>query len=457
MELFFLLIWLDLSLSMIVLPFKTVYVNKNGQIDKNSKEYNSTHFMNDYFNASLYTTIKIGNPSQEMKVMLTYQDCGFIIGQDKKCANDAQYLSQYNSHKSTDFSYTDLYTIPVGYEFDEGCSAVDSMYLYKDLNKKNYENIKKVDFYLGSDTNAPICAIIGFKMDQSDSYCRNLSFINNLKARKTIDNYNWIIKYESNNEGSIIIGANMKDVIPNFNEQYAYRVYSRLIGGTYPWSFNIDEMIVGNKDASFTGNDRWIEIDNDFSFLVGNNEYNKYIHEKYFNDLIAQNICTETEWYHEYNRYYNIIECDKEKIKKEFIDNFPSISFINKDLTAPIIFEGKELFTETKYKYFFNVMFAKYGAGLWIFGKLFLKKYFVMINLNQKLIEIYINKEESNMEKSSTSLKTFLMIFGVIVLLCITGVLSYILGKKLNQIRKKSANELDDEYEYIQKNIVNDN
>ena len=139
MELFFLIIWLNLSLCMIVLPFKTVHVNKNGQINQDSKEYNSTHFMNDFFNASLYTTLEMGNPPQKIKVILSYQDCGFKIGNAKNCIDNNEYLSHYNKNKSTDFSYTNLYPIriPSEYGFDSRSqSAEDSIYFYKDLKKK---------------------------------------------------------------------------------------------------------------------------------------------------------------------------------------------------------------------------------------------------------------------------------------------------------------------------------
>ena len=44
------------------------------------------------------------------------------------------------------------------------------------------------------------------------------------------------------------------------------------------------------------------------------------------------------------------------------------------------------------------------------------------------------------------------MISGIVVLLIITGVLCYFLGKNINQLRKKKANELEDDYEYTQKN-----
>ena len=448
--LIFIIICLNLSSSMLVLPFKTAYINKNGNIDKNSKEYNSTHFMNDYFETLLYTSIKIGNPPQEVKVLLTYQDCGFKIGKANKCLLQDEYLSHYYRNNSLDFNYTDVYTVHIRPEFDlDSCSAKDSIYFYKDLNLKKYEKFENVDFYLGSDTNDPLCGVIGFKMNCYEPYCSNISLIQNAKSKDIINTYNWALKYKSNDEGYLVIGCKMNDIIPNYNEKYQFGIYTRFIGRTYPWSFNIDELIIGDRDEVFTG-EQWIEIDNDISFLIGNNKYENYIKENFFKEFFYKEICSENEWQGHF-RGYKMIECDKEKFGKKEINKFPSVSFINRTLATEIRFENKELFTETKYKYFFNVIFPVYNSGIWYFGKLFLKKYPVMINLDQNYISLYNDKNTNDEEnpKKMSGTKIFLFSFGIFGLLCITGILCYLLGKNLNKARKKKANELnDDEYDY---------
>ena len=38
----------------------------------------------------------------------------------------------------------------------------DSMYFYKDIKLKKYQNFKKVDFYLGSDTNELLVESLDF-------------------------------------------------------------------------------------------------------------------------------------------------------------------------------------------------------------------------------------------------------------------------------------------------------
>ena len=90
-----------------------------------------------------------------------------------------------------------------------------------------------------------------------------------------------------------------------------------------------------------------------------------------------------------------------------------------------------------------------------------------MFNLDANTIEIYDGSRDSDNISSSSSisstLKTILFIIGIIILVCGVGILGYFLGKNLNKMRKRKANELDDEdYEYSSQNdndsgIINDN
>ena len=461
-KLIFLLIIFNLSLCIIVFPFKAAYVNKNGDIDQTKKEYNYTHFMNDYYERLLYTTLEIGNPPQKVKVILTYQDCGFKIGLAKRCIYEEEYLSHYYKNDSSDFYYTDKYIYNI-YEFDNGHSAADSIKLYKDINLKQYQSFKSMDFYLGTDTNESLCGVVGFKMDRADTYCRNISIIRNFKSNNMTNNYKWTLKYNSNSndEGLIIFGTNMKDLIKNYNENNLYQIQTRYIGGGYPWCFDIHLMTVfGDKNMTFEGPDRWIEINNDFSFLVGNSDYETYLDNNYFQEYFDKNICYKKKWkYNEYSIFY-VYECDKAKFGKEDIKKFPSLSFLNRDLQTELVFEKNELFYETKYKYFYNVVFREYKGGYWVFGKLFLKKYQVFFDLDSDVIYIYKASKENKDSDSgmSSGTKTFLLVTGIIGLICIVGVLGYFLGKNLNKMRRRKANELaDDDYDYEARENGNDN
>ena len=459
----FLIFLFNISTSVIVYPFKTAYINKNGEINKDSKEYNATHFMNDYYMRLLYIKLEIGNPPQEVKTILTFNDdCAFKIGKAKICINETEYLSHYNRNKSSDFNYTDLYTFPL-YEFEkDSCSAKDSIYAYTDFNLKNYIKFEDIGFYLGSDTNDELCGVIGLKMKRYNSNITN--FIKSFKSNNIINNYKWILKYNSFDEGLFIIGSNMNEIIPNYNENKLVRFPTRYIGGTYPWSFNIDEIKIGKNQKIISGKEMWFEIENDFSLLMGNKDYKKYIETEFFQEFYDKKICKKIEYDPHYYHYkYDVIECNKEGFGVEQINSFPNISFLIREKETEIFFENYELFTETKYKYFFNIVFSIYEGSKWVFGKLFLKKYLVMFDFDQEIFDVYViypNNEsnDGNLNQSFSTTTYILIIIGLSIILCITAFLFYYLGKNYNPFRKKKANELVDDYEYSPQkdNIINE-
>ena len=451
-----LLIFLQISLisTMVVFPFKISSVNRNGNITKNDKEYNSTHFFNDYYDQPLYTTLEIGNPSQKVKAILTYQDCGFKIGKAKHCIDDEEYLSYYNKNESSDYKKTDYCQIPIQ-EFDNGNSANETLYAYNDINLKNYKKFNDIGFYLGTDTKDQLCAVIGFKMDNYEYFCQKINnIVRSFKSANIVNNYQMMIKYNSDNEGIFIIGGDVKDYYSNFKEDNYFTLNSMLIGTTYPWAFNFSEVIVdGNK---INQDVQMAEIENDFSLMQGSETYRKYVFDKFFDDYIQKGICSKN--YNAtgtYNGYY-IVECDKEKnFGSNDIKNFPKLSLIVKEFNNSIFsFSYKELFTETKYKYFFNVVFPKYSNEIWILGKIFLKKYTFVLNLDQKTISFYNIIEEK--EEKSSVFSTVLIVSLIVILVVVVGVVMYFVGKYVNKTRKKKANELtDDLYDYEPQNNSN--
>ena len=111
------------------------------------------------------------------------------------------------------------------------------------------------------------------------------------------------------------------------------------------------------------------------------------------------------------------------------------------------------MFTETKYKYFFNIIFPIYKIEYWVLGKLFLKKYLTVIDLEQKTLKIYAGKDDPinghNLEEDNNSGKIIILIVISFILVIVFGTICYFLGKNLNKIKKKRANELkDDDYDY---------
>ena len=442
----------------LVFPFKTISENLFPNINTNSKEYNSTHFLKENFQKLIYTTIKVGNPAQEIKSIITYNDCNFKIGKAKKCVNSSDYLSHFNRNLSDSFSFTDFYAFPLS-EFDyKGHSAEDIIYAYTDLKLETLKKYENIGFYLGSDTNDSLCGIIGFKRDNDEySECNKINnIIRSFKSKYIIPNYQWSLKYTSKDEGIFILGADLNDIISNIDVEKIYVSNSVITNNSF-WSFSIQKVICTVNNNNYTVNKEVTraEINNDFGLIQGTVSYNEFIEKNFFKEYFDKNICKKYMWYLSIYFQYFVIECDKTKFSEKDIKNFPSLEIIAYNSDIKFDFDSKELFTETKYKYFFNIIFSIYKIEYWVLGKLFLKKYLTMIDLEQKLIKIYAGKDEPinghNLEEDNNSKRIIILIVVTFILVIVFGTICYCLGKNWDKIRKKRANELkDDDYDYTQ-------
>ena len=449
----------NFTINIMVFPFKQALEHKNGDLTPDKEAYNGTNFAIDYFDTKLYTQIKIGNPYQEVKVLLAGALCAFKIGQSKYCINLDEYKSYYNRNKSSDFTYTPKYSHE-DWEFNDtiGSTAEDTLYTYTDLNLKNEIKFKNVGFYLGSDTNDKLCGIIGLEKD--NFVCnRTYNIVKDCKDKKYINNRKFMLKYNTINEGLYIIGSEFKDVIDNYDENKTSTI--KLIAGTgiYKFKFKINKVqIIGDENVTIDTNIEGI-INNDFSFIIlGSQYFNNYSHY-FFSKYLENGICTKNTYDYKpellLSEKYDVIECDKKKFGENDMESLPKLYIYIGDYFSQkkIFFDYKDLFTETKYKYFFNIIFDKNNKYNIDLGKLFLKKYPINFDFENEVIDIYdnyIEKQNDNKgnQNGNNDNNMTLYIILACILVVITGVLGYFLGKYLNKIRKKRANELKDDYEY---------
>ena len=449
---------------MMIFPFKQAHEHKNGAITTDSKEYNGIHFAIDNFNTKIYTEIKIGNPPQKVKVLLAAEECSFKIGKSKKCIYLDEYLSYYNRNNSADFTYTPLHSMTdMDFNYEQGSTAEDTIYAYTDMKLQNEMSFKSVGFFLGSDTKDKLCGIIGLETD--NVVCQRIyNIVKDCKKKKHIDNYNFILKYNSLNEGLFIIGSEFKDVIDNYDENKTFTAKLTSRVGVYRFGFDIAKIaLLGEKnqtiDTSLSG-----EIYNDNYFIVGGLSHLEGFKTGFFEKYLKNGICSINIYDNDpelvLSEKYSVIECEKGKFGKSDLSKFPKFCIFlgNYFEEKKFIFDYKDLFTETKYKYFFNIIFENVNRSKIELGKIFLKKYPINFNFedNKGVIDIYDvlyeypeynKKEEINGKQTNIALYVII----IILLIGITGVLGYVLGKYLNKIRKKRANELDDDFDYKEK------
>ena len=445
---------------MVVFPFKTAYINKNGQITKDSPEYNVTHFGNDNFDMKLYIDLKIGNPFQKVKIILSSELCGSLkIGKSKYCIESDEYKSYYNRNYSEDFNYTDQYNeSDSDFDFNKpGRTAIDTIYAYSDLKLTNELQYEKIGFYLGTDTKDKICGTMGFEKD--DLLCsRILNISDYFKTRKYINNYKFMIKYyNTTEEGLYILSGELKDIINDYNETNAFSLKVNA-GQSHLWQFTITQTKIENKNGTVETN-RNAVFDNDLSLIRGTEAYLNSINDTYFKEYIEKGICSlnlyDADPSSSVHGKYLIYECDKGKFGQSDLEKFPKLYLGVREMGTlyEFVFDYKYLFTETKYKYFFNIIFSRFEYQ-WYFGKLFLKKYSINFDIKSQMIEIYDNDiiedikpipyENGNDESNYLALYISL----IVVLIAIAAVVGYFLGKYINKMRKKRANELLDDYDY---------
>ena len=446
----------------IIFQFKTVF-NK-GQIIPNDINYNITHFVNEHYSMPTYISIKIGSPPQEIKFLVTNVDCGFKIGKAKKCVKDTEYLSHYNRNLSQNFKYTENYT-KKNSEFPKGHSCSDNMefiYDLSDLDKKNIFN--DIGFYLGTDTNDEICGIIGLALNNYKLYCDDMNNIfESLKYNRLIEKQDWLIKYTSKYEGFIIISVDLKNIIKNYDENKYFITNTEKKYSDASWKLIIDK--VKSEGHNETINKKFViaEINNDLDLIEGDWDYYYFITLTFFKEYIKKSICKLEEIKIGYYTYF-AIECDKEKFNNDDIKKFPILTLTILSLSSEFKFDYNDLFTETKYKFFFNIIFNKFISERWVFGKPVLRKYPMIINYEGQTIgyyneswEIGKNENNDNIEKIGVQFYFYLIILGVLIMFIIIGVIFYFVGKNKNKMKKRRANELlDDNYDYIPNKINKD-
>jgi hypothetical protein len=334
--------------------------------------------------------MKIGFPTQDVNFLLSLEDCGFKIGNFTNCNKYmANYLSNYYSNNSITFRIINSY--------NEGYSAKEAFYGYHDLQLKKIGRYSNIDFYLGNrDKNNNLCGIIGLKLGFSDDCIKFKNILKSFKSNKITNNYKWMMKYNSLDEGLFIIGANMDEIIPNYNIENLFNSYSIMSGMNLIWGLYLRQIISGDNTTINT-NEKTIKLDIDFSLIKGDRTYYEYIETYFFQKYYFKGICYKYIWNYDELNIYNIIECKKGKFGSDDIDKFPNLSF-NIDSGPILNFEGKDLFTETKYKYFFNIVFINDRSMVpilerngWIFGKIFFKKFPVIMDSDAKTISIYNN------------------------------------------------------------------
>ena len=395
------------------IPFKTIY---------NTTEININNLIPTLYKSKIGTILKLGTPETEFKLSISLQSYySYIISSDSDVKMDNLFnKKQSNTYeKIKNFQFYSLEPFHSG-EFGLDYFKINNL----NLNKTYFFVAKAIHNQYEDEIITPATLGLRLREEIPMQDFPNMTFLNQLEEKKIINNFIFYFNFNKKDEGELIFGENpYKD--PNFKFIKAGKFQIGYIG--LDWGFNFDNIYFGN--ITLDGEiDAKIKVEQ--NFIVGNTIFFDSIKNFFDNHNCQFKDC--------YIERYQIIKyyvCDS---NTDFKDFKPLIFEIKE---KNLSFNYKDLFFEYDKKLFFNVIFTKNRKD-WVLGRVFLKKYQLYFDKDKKTIGYY--------EKKTDNTK-ILIILLIIIIILLTSIIILSYRKKRN---KKISIELNDEYDYIQNNIV---
>ena len=459
----------------LVIPF-TIKIPK---LKTNNNLINASEYLKYSENNQIALNIYMGTPKKEIEIYLTMEKYEIILGkgfclQNTNSLYDPILSSTYEKTPTNFFS--PLYT--------NGSLSKDSFLFYNNLNFSQNISIEEIEFIYGIaspdffDNIYPdsCCGYLGLQFTSGSPYFEWDSLIYHLKSNGNINSkywslifYDYVEKKKNNNyDGILIIGIvenDYKDIFNIKSEDDYNKTYTAEYGyKNKNWEIKFNEIYYNINKQNFSFfNDIQGKLVIDHDYIVGNNEYFNSILENFFNKYINEGICfidknktlkkTKKSDY----QLINVIICDKNKFKEK--KKFPTLYLKHIDLYKIFELNYKDLFQEIGNSIIFSIVLDENDKYHWSFGRIFLKKYQFIFDNEQKTITYMKTYKTINEEVIKEKNKLVIILKIMIIIFLIVGFgLGLFLGKNLwEKNRKKRANELDDDYEYIEKNDKNEN
>ena len=444
-----------------ILSFIKSYILLNFNRYNNYQEpdnyFSPEKFIEYYMQGDYRGHINIGTPPQNVKIQFNSEKYGLSMIED---SNETEY---YNKKLSSSLQKTDIYDS--NYRFSKPIILNDSIIFEKyDINsKKNTKiNINNYPFiYLNSDENefnikedSKAFINIGMKIycSWTNELCESIPYY--LKQKKQTNSYSFNVIYSKNNyDMSFIIGEEPHIYSPSIYSENNL-IYSKALisSRVVKWVlefkfFYLNESYIINKNTdlnyiSVSDDDKKIFIDSkarleflfDMDVIISERQFFFSINRTYFSKYTDQCNLTHVP------KKYLIFTCDKNFNTK----NFPTLYFFHQEYNYTFELNGKDLFMTKGDKKYFLIVYDYSNSSPWIMGKIFLKKYLFLFDDVNKKIGFY-----RKLEKLDNDNTLLIVVCTMGILIIIFGIGGFILGKKLYGIvKKKRANELEDDYDY---------
>ena len=321
-------------------------------------------------------------------------------------------------------------------------------FLYGMLSFENFiignEKIKidKLDFFLASSLKYNSSGVLGLGISPNDKNCYYSGFIKNIKYRKLINQNDFFFDFINENEGNLIIG-NLPHIYNNTkydskNFQYMKVQISKLNGQYFDIEF--ENLTYGNNIIS---NEQFIgQLSIENGLIRSSKKFGIEITNIFFKKYLDNHLCKYNNFTIDSIKMTSFI-CDDNINIKEFEDiNF---SIINKKNVFSLNY--KDIFLKFNRKIYFLIYFSESYGDFWELGEIFLKKYSMSFDQDNKKIGFYSNEK---INKEFLSIPWILVFFFFFIILFMGYIIFYLLRKM--KIRRKRANELDDGFDYMMAN-----
>lgn len=409
---FIFIIKISYQSSYIILPFKTS--------TKEKKVYPDNLLQND-----VEVTLNIGTPPQSIDLNLRSKAYTFFIS---SIDTNLPYTTFNYSNSKSLIKVTKNPESFGGQEYSKGIMIYESLII-------NGKEIKNVSLIMATDLNYKESGALGLRLVESHEVGNDLSFIYQLKNLYGLETYSYIIDYKNDNEGELIIGVYPHIYNPNkFNKNNFYYTKAGSIGKNVDWILNFDVLKYGNKTITTNYIKGFTQIE--YGLIQAPKDMKNKFEQLFFNGK-----CTPR-----FNIFKSItiIHCN-ENIN---ISEFKNVSFILKDISVEFILTYEDLFIKQGNEYIFGIVFDEKSdskESAWILGKIFMKKYELIYDLDRKIIGTYKGhyiEPESEPEKNTTNIVLIVIscILGAILIGLVIFIFYYVKRK-----RKSRANELKDE------------
>ena len=410
-----------------------------------SQDDSPSEIMEKLFDSNLYILMNIGSENIDVKTYLDNERFELMI------AGKGIKNSKYNESNSE--SYNCTYCKEKEYSYGQYFRGIISTENFKiKFNEKEMKTISNMNFVLGTQSYYldPPEAFVGLTFERLDSE-KNYNLFKSLKLTNSTVTYNWYLNFTEKDSKMVI------DAFPHdFDNKYdkAKLVTAETLNDGYYliWGLIFSNIYYDNEinNISLTDNTR-AKIDFSLSYIMAPNDTGEYFENIFFNEYYTKNICFKQGINN--NKQYFIYCQNSNNFNPE---NFKSIYFRSLDLNSVFEFSYKDLFYYKDNYIYFLILFQ--NEYYWTFGELFLSKYFLVFNHDQKILAFYQNYEKKDPDGNGDNNLIYIIVYiviGVAVLILI-GIFAIYFVQALKNKRKIRANELDDYYVYETKEKITD-